>query len=93
MKKASEKTAVVFLIEKPEGNLPCNVFAFFPNDIYTHTSNGTFYSYDHIGQHSPCHIDYARKCKEATESQYNDLKSELESIGYNLNIHPKKVLI
>lgn len=85
-KRDNKYTAVKFLIEKPEGDLPCQVFAFFPNDIYTHTSRGTFTSYAHVGQHSPCHIDYANECKEATPEQYADLKSELESIGYKLKV-------
>jgi hypothetical protein len=40
--------------------------------------------YSHIGQHSACHPDYAKECKEATD--YQELKEELESIGYSLNI-------
>ncbi len=58
-------TQVKFLIEKPEGDLPCNVFAFFPNENYSHNDNNMFTSYAHIGQHSGCHIDYANECKEA----------------------------
>ena len=35
MKQDKTKTKVKFLIEKEEGNLPCNVFAFFPKSIYS----------------------------------------------------------
>lgn len=86
MKKDKKPTDVKFLIEKPEGDLPCNVFAFFPKERYNHTENGTFTSYAHIGQYSPCHIDYANECRKATKEEYADLQKELESIGYNLNV-------
>lgn len=83
--KDTNKTDVLFLIEKPEGNLPCNVFAFFPKNVYSDNSK-MFDCYAHIGQHSSCHIDYAKECKQATQEQYADLLKELESIGYNLNV-------
>ena len=90
MKQDKHKTKVIFLMEKPEGDLPCNVFAFFPEGKYSHWENGTFSCYAHLGQHSACHIDYANECKEATPEQYKDLKTELEGIGYNLEIVAKK---
>jgi hypothetical protein len=84
------KTKVVFLIEKPEGNLQCDVFAFFPNSTFSNSpvhEGKMFDSYAHIGQHSACHIDYANECKEATKEQYLPLLNELLSIGYdNLEI-------
>jgi len=78
-------TKVKFLIEKPEGDLPCNVFAFFP-EIKGTNQPGMFTSYAHIGQHSACHIDYANECKEASPEQYADLKRELEGLGYVLEV-------
>jgi len=87
MKKDKFKTDVIFLIEKPEGNLKCDIFAFFPNEYHNKILEPEmFVCYAHIGQHSSCHIDYANKCKKAKPKQYSDLKYELESIGYNLNI-------
>ena len=85
-------TNVLFLIEKPEGNLPCNVFAFFLNDNYTNSkTDGLFTSYAHLGQHSACHIDYANECKEANFSQYWDLLRELIGQGYkDLNVLNKQ---
>lgn len=76
-------TPVKFLIEKPEGNLPCNVFAFFPEEKHNNIEDKMFVCYAHIGQHSACHIDYANECKEATKKQYLPLLNELQSIGYN----------
>ncbi len=75
-------TAVKFLIEKPEGNLPCNVFAFFPNEKYNSIEPNVFTSYAHIGQHSACHIDYANECKEAQYNEFSDLLKELIGQGY-----------
>ena len=76
------KTNVKFLIEKPGGNLPCEVFAFFPNEKYSH-EKGMFTSYAHVGQHSACHIDYANECREAKPSEYQDLLKELQQQGYD----------
>lgn len=86
MEKDKQKTKVLFLIEKPCGNLKCDVFAFFPEEKHTNSNPVLFTSYSHVGQHSACCKDYANECSKATEKQYNDLKIELESIGYNLEI-------
>lgn len=75
-------TQVKFLMEKPEGDLPCNVFAFFP-ELPGNNQPGMFTSYAHIGQHSPCHVDYANECKEATTNEYLPLLRELIEQGYN----------
>ena len=88
MKQNNSKTNVLFLIEKPEGNLSSEVFAYFPDENYNLDSYGPKMktSYSHIGQHSACDSDYANKCKKATLKQYQDLKTELENQGYNLNV-------
>jgi hypothetical protein len=82
MKKDNQKTQVLFLNELG------GVFAYFPNEIHPFNGyrqdNRTCYS--HIGQHSACHPDYAKECKKAAPDQYKDLKQELESVGYNLEI-------
>lgn len=80
-------TKVKFLYEKPEGDLTCNVFAFFPEEHYFGNGNTQYRdvltSYAHIGQHSACHIDYANECKEAPINEYMDLLRELIGQGYN----------
>lgn len=86
MKTDIQKTNVLFLIEKPEGNLKCDVFAFFKDEQYNSIEKDVKLGYAHIGQHTGIHIDYANECKQATKSQYQDLKLELEGLGYNLNI-------
>lgn len=75
-------TKVKFLIDKPNGNLPGGeVFAFFPELMDNNHSYTMFTSYAHIGQHSACHVDYAKGCKEANYNEYCDLLKELISYG------------
>lgn len=49
-----------------------------------------FSCYAHLGQHSTCSQGFLReKCRKInvnSTEEYQDLKTELESIGYNLNI-------
>ncbi len=75
------KTKVEFLYNEREDDL----FAFFPEkDYYDNPLIKT--SYAHIGQHSACHIEYAKESREATKKEYEPLKRELESLGYDLII-------
>lgn len=85
MKQDTTKTDVLFLIEIFE-DAKNDVFALFPNENYFRHDSDTKLCYAHIGQHSACHLDYAKVCAKATADQYKDLKKELESIGYNLNV-------
>jgi len=75
-------TKVIFLIEKPEGDLPCNVFAYFP-EIRSTKEGGMFTCYAHIGQHSACQEGYAKGCKQAEYREYRELLRELIGQGYN----------
>ena len=53
--------------------------------------SGNVNSYMHVGQHGGA--DYkgvVQSTKLATESEYSDLKAELESIGYDLKIVKKQ---
>ena len=62
------------------------IIALFPEEV-----NGFYIScYMHIGQHSVADYNYVvRETKLATESEYQDLKRELENIGYNLKAYKK----
>ena len=64
------------------------VIALFPelqaNDNHAHCQ-----SYMHVGQHGSANYDVNAKNKLATESEYKDLKEELESIGYNLDVRKR----
>ena len=82
MKKDTHKTKVKFLIHKHDKS---DVFAYFPDIKFTDEVN-MYSSYAHTGQHSACHLYYTFECNNATPEQYNDLKNELEGIGYNLEI-------
>lgn len=81
-------TNVKFLIEKDNNpDFEPSVFAFFPDDKYSHTDNGLFNSYAHLGQHSACHIDYANECTESKKEEYAALLNELIQVGYDdLNV-------
>jgi hypothetical protein len=95
MKKDNQITKVSFWMEPdfdnsfydlPKDEIPkSEVFAFFPDDIYSDDKNVKT-CYAHIGQHSSCHIDYLIGCQKATKEQYADLYSELTQIGYNLKV-------
>ena len=50
------------------------------------TWRGDFICYAHAGQHSYSDYGYYSKCKPATPEEYKDLKSELKSIGYNVEV-------
>lgn len=89
------KIKVQFLIDR---DLPNSIFAFFPEENYYSKENIGYGGvtkdnwqdmkncYAHIGQHSACCVDYVKECKKATVEQYTELKTELESIGYKLNV-------
>ena len=64
-----------------------DIIALFP-EIYQ--MNGNIMSYMHVGQHSMA--DYGvilDKTKPAKPEEYSDLKTELESIGYDLKVRQK----
>lgn len=70
------------------GNPFNSVLAVFPNEKYSNANPFTVMCYSHVGQHSAASPEYIKLCAPATPEQYADLKAELESIGYNLNILP-----
>jgi len=71
------KTEVMFRVE--EGG----VLAVFPYDI--EDMQGNCGCYAHVGQHSACSYEYVLKNTKPAQ-HYEDLKNELESIGYNLEV-------
>jgi hypothetical protein len=68
--------------------------AIFPEEIESVVNGETIYmGYVHIGQHGGIHEDFLNLSQvgnhtivNATEEEYKDLKTELESIGYELEI-------
>ena len=76
-----EITKVIFLIHPND----TDVFAYFPEE--KHDISGKYMTgYVHIGQHTAVDPNYARESREATPEEYQDLKAELEGIGYNLQV-------
>lgn len=74
------KDRIIFKLE-PEQNQ--TVIAFI---IDAPVNFGNIGSYQHIGQHSEASIDYFHKCKPAAPAQYEGVKKEMESLGYNISI-------
>lgn len=60
------------------------IIALFPYEVQDRI--GLVMSYMHNGQHSDASLNIIEITKLATPSEYEDLKTELESIGYNLKI-------
>ncbi len=82
MEENEQQTKVMFLVNENDPENP-DVFAYFP-EIKHQGIYRTAYS--HIGQHSAIHPDYANESRQATPEEYQELKTELEGIGYNLEI-------
>lgn len=88
IEKDTYKTDVVFRCDK-HGDFKGVVFALFPHEIFDRNGNVTFYT--HVGQHSAADYNFCiAKSRPATEQEYADLKKEMESIGYDLNIVKKQ---
>jgi hypothetical protein len=61
-----------------------DIIALFPYEIAD--SDGNIMSYMLDCQYGPAYYQLTNSTKPAKESEYNDLKAELESLGYNLHI-------
>lgn len=86
------KTKVVFkkISWFGEPNPIVEINAIFPEEK---ESKDCYLGYAHIGQHTEIHEDFLNlnevglhKVENASENEYNDLKKELEQIGYELEI-------
>ena len=83
MEKDKEITEVIF---RKENN--GDIIAAFPYVSYA-SNYGVLY-YCHIGQHGECKWSYFTGCtKPAKPEDYEDLKKELEGLGYNLRVIKK----
>ena len=79
MKQDKQETEVIFR-KFPEGD----IIAIFPFEEWDR--KGNYSSYMHVGQHGGCSPDLAKELVRPGEEEYQDLKEELESIGYNLEV-------
>lgn len=83
MKQDTYKTKVVFR-KFPDGE----VIAMF-YELLNYRDKSVCESYMHVCQHGGCTLYLVNKTQIATPEEYADLKEELESIGYNLDIRKK----
>lgn len=81
MKKDNYKTRVKFV------NLEGEVLALFPDELYAPDLYGKtmIVSYMRIGQHGSASSSLMRR-KAISPKKYSRLKTELESLGYNLTV-------
>lgn len=79
------KTPVIFRQPNEGGE----VVAFFPTEP-ADLNPFNCMSYQHTGQHGGASLEYyLNNTQPATQKQSNDLKIELESLGYNLQIRKR----
>lgn len=84
MEKDKFETDVIFFNSKDHRS----IIAYFPNENWNEDLYGTRYkvSYEHVGQHGSCDSEYVKDLDVASKEECADLREELESIGYHLNI-------
>ena len=76
-------TKVKFLVNETDPDFANEVYAYFP-DVIEH--GNARMGYAHMGQHTAISPYYAEESRDATPEEYADLKSELEGLGYNLEV-------
>ena len=74
-----EITKVIFKIFDDE------VIAVFPEEIWGYKCDECS-SYMHVGHHGAVSVGFMKKLSNATPEKYYSLFTELQSIGYNLNV-------
>jgi hypothetical protein len=88
MSKDNYVTDVIFRVDTTK-DFKGIVYALFPHEV--NDSKGSVLSFQHVGQHSSADYRHCiNKSRLATHTEYNDLKKELESLGYNLNVIKKQ---
>ena len=88
MEKDNYVTDVIFRVDTTK-DFKGVVYALFPHEV--NDSKGSILSYQHVGQHSS--VDYQHcisKSRLASDTEYKELKEELESLGYNLRVVRKQ---
>ena len=76
-----EKNQVKVLFVKSEGE----IVAIMPYELGTNNPL-TMLCYQHLGQHGSCHASWVQTQKKAQPEEYGQLLSELESLGYEVEI-------
>lgn len=89
MEKDTHITDVIFRVDTTK-DWKGTVFALLPHEVCDYDGNVT--TYQHIGQHSAATYNHCiATSRPATETEYADLKAEMESIGYNFKVVKKQV--
>ena len=84
MEKDTHTTDMIFRVDTTK-EWRGNVFALFPHEVST--PDGLVTCYQHVGQHIQAHYNHCmKKSRPATEEEAKDLRAELESIGYNIQV-------
>lgn len=84
METDSYKTDISFRFDTSK-DWKGTIFALLPHEVSTLEGHVT--SYQHVGQHSSADYKHCLKSsRPATEKEYSDLKKEMESLGYNINV-------
>lgn len=80
----TEKTDVMFRFDTTKG-FKGTIFAILPHECNNYKGNVT--TYQHIGQHSGGDYQVClQQSRPATTIEAMDLKAEMESLGYNINV-------
>lgn len=88
MEKDTHTTEVMFRVDTTN-DFKGTIIAILPHELNNH--KGHVVVYQHVGQHSGGDYYWMLKTsKPANESEYADLKQELESIGYNIKVVKKR---
>lgn len=86
--KDQYKTDVMFRVDTTK-DWKGTVFAVLPHEVST--LKGEVTTYQHVGQHSSGDYQTCLKTsKPATTEESADLKAEMESIGYDVNVVKKQ---
>ncbi len=84
MDKDTHITDVIFRVDTSK-DFKGTVFALLPHEVCDKKGHVT--CYQHVGQHSGADYHHCmRTSRLAKESEYKNLKIEMESLGYNFNI-------
>ena len=88
MEKDTNITEVIFRVDTTK-DWKGTIFAILPHEVCDNKGNVT--TYQHIGQHSGgCYQTMVKQSRLATESEYANLKKEMESLGYNFKVIKKR---
>ena len=88
MEKDKHTTDMIFRVDTKK-EFRGQVYALFPHEVSTQSGSVTFYQ--HVGQHGSADYNHCIKTSRlATEEEAKDLREELESIGYNIQVVKKR---